>query len=53
MRPFTQRKWQLGEVYAKINGKMRYLWRAIDHKGEVLESFAKGTATRPPRWSPG
>jgi len=23
----------------KINGEMRYLWRAIDHEGEVLESF--------------
>lgn len=24
----------------KINGKMHYLWRAVDHEGEVLESFA-------------
>ena len=24
---------------AKINGEMRYLWRAVDHEGEVLESF--------------
>ena len=23
----------------KINGEMRYLWRAIDHEGEVMESF--------------
>lgn len=23
----------------KINGVKRYLWRAIDHEGEVLESF--------------
>ncbi len=23
----------------KINGEMRYLWRAIDHEGEVLESL--------------
>jgi putative transposase len=28
------------EVYVKINGQMRYLWRAVDHEGEVLESFA-------------
>jgi putative transposase len=21
------------------NGEMRYLWRAVDHEGEVLESF--------------
>ena len=23
----------------KINGERRYLWRAVDHEGEVLESF--------------
>ena len=27
----------LDEVYVKINGQMRYLWRAVDHEGEVLE----------------
>ena len=39
MRQFTHWKWQLDEVYVKINGEMRYLWRAVDHEGEVLESF--------------
>ena len=24
----------------RINGKMLYLWRAVDHEGEVLEVFA-------------
>ena len=24
----------------KIDGEMRYLWRAVDHEGEVLEVFA-------------
>jgi len=24
----------------KINGETHYLWRAVDHEGEVLESFA-------------
>ncbi len=28
----------------KINGEMRYLWRAVDHEGEVLESLV--TITR-------
>ena len=23
----------------KINGETHYLWRAVDHEGEVLESF--------------
>jgi putative transposase len=27
----------------KINGEMHYLWRAVDHEGEVLESFATKT----------
>ena len=22
----------------KINGRLRYLWRAVDHEGEVLET---------------
>jgi len=39
MRQFTHRRWHLDEMYVRINGEMRYLWRAIDHEGEVLESF--------------
>jgi putative transposase len=39
MRSFTHWRWHLDEVYVKINGEMHYLWRAIDHEGEVLESF--------------
>ena len=23
----------------KINGELHYLWRAVDHEGEVLEAF--------------
>jgi putative transposase len=26
-------------MYVKINGEMVYLWRAVDHEGEVLESY--------------
>jgi len=40
MRSFTHWKWHLDEVYVKINGGMHYLWRAVDHEGEVLESYA-------------
>ena len=39
MRAHTHWRWRLDEVYVKINGKMRYLWRAVDHEGEVLESY--------------
>jgi putative transposase len=35
----THWRWHLDEVYVRINGEMRYLWRAIDHEGEVLESY--------------
>jgi transposase-like protein len=28
------------ELFVKINGEMHYLWRAVDHEGEVLEVFA-------------
>jgi len=39
MRQHTQWRWHLDEVFVKINGKQHYLWRAVDHEGEVLESF--------------
>src|SRR5271166_4997998 len=29
--------WHLDEVYLKIDGRMVYLWRAVDAEGEVLE----------------
>ena len=32
-------QWHLDEVFVKINGETHYLWRAVDHEGEVLESF--------------
>lgn len=32
-------RWHLDEVFVKINGERHYLWRALDHEGEVLESF--------------
>jgi putative transposase len=25
-------------VFVKVNGKLCYLWRAVDHEGEVLEA---------------
>jgi len=39
MRSGPQWKWHLDEVFVKINGVQHYLWRAVDHEGEVLESF--------------
>ena len=39
MRGCTHWRWHLDEVYVKIDGEMHYLWRAVDHEGEVRESF--------------
>ena len=43
MRGFRQWQWHLDEMYVKVNGEMRYLWRAVDHEGEILESFVTKT----------
>ncbi|MFT6694238.1 MAG: putative transposase, partial [Neolewinella sp.] len=32
-------RWHMDEVFVKINGELHYLWRAIDHEGEVLECY--------------
>lgn len=39
MRGFRHWRWHLDEMYVKLNGDMVYLWRALDHEGEILESF--------------
>jgi putative transposase len=36
-------RWHLDEVFVKINGERHYLWRAVDHESEVLESFVTKT----------
>jgi putative transposase len=38
VRGYPQWRWHLDEVFVKINGGLCYLWRAVDHEGEVLES---------------
>ena len=39
-RSYSQWRWHLDEVFIRINGETHYLWRALDHEGEVLEVFA-------------
>jgi putative transposase len=39
MRAYSNWQWHLDEVFVKINGETHYLWRAVDHEGEVLESY--------------
>ena len=36
-RPKPHTTWHLDEVYLKIDGRIVYLWRAVDAEGEVLD----------------
>ena len=36
---FAQWRWHPDEVFVSINGENHYLWRTVDHDGEVLEVF--------------
>ena len=39
MRAYSNWQWHLDEVFVKINGEQHYLWRAVNHEGEVLNCF--------------
>ena len=39
-RNWSNWRWHLDEVFVRINGETHYLWRAVDHEGEVLEVYA-------------
>lgn len=43
MRGFRRWAWHLDEMFVKLNGEMLYLWRAVDHEGEALESYVTRT----------
>ena len=43
-RPKPHATWHLDEVYLKIDGRMAYLWRAVDAEG--LDFAAGGRAAR-------
>jgi putative transposase len=36
---YSNWQWHLDEVFVKINGENHYMWRAVDHEGEVLDAF--------------
>ena len=38
-RNWSNWRWHLDEVFVRINGETHYLWRAVDHEGEVLEVY--------------
>src|SRR6202140_1790078 len=39
-------RWHLDEVYLSINGKLQYLWRAVDQDGEVLDILVQPRRNR-------
>jgi len=39
LRTGPQWRWHLDEMFVRIRGETHYLWRAVDHEGEVLEAF--------------
>ena len=40
-RPKPRATWHLDEVYLKIDGRMAYLWCAVDAEGEVLDVLVR------------
>ena len=46
-RPKPHPIWHLDEVYLKIDGRMAYLWRAIDAEGEVLDVLVQSKRNKP------
>ena len=45
-RPRASSRWRLDEVFARIGGKLHYLWRAVDDKGEVLDALMQSKRDR-------
>jgi putative transposase len=45
-RPKPHTSWHLDEVYLKIDGRMAYLWRAVDAEGECAGPVETGQACR-------
>jgi len=46
MRGVRHWRWHVDEVFVRINGERHYLWRAVDHEGEVLESYVTKTRNK-------
>src|SRR5947209_15949046 len=40
-RPRPSDRWHLDEMVVRIAGKRTYLWRAVDHEGEVLDMLVQ------------
>ena len=46
LRGWPQWRWHLDEMFVRINGKIHYLWRAVDQEGEVLEAYVTKSRNR-------
>jgi putative transposase len=40
-RPRPSTRWHLDEMVIRIAGERMYLWRAVDHEGEVLDMLVQ------------
>src|SRR5215469_18839192 len=40
-RPQPSDRWHLDEMVVRIAGRRMYLWRAVDHEGEVLDMLVQ------------
>jgi len=47
LRAYSNWQWHLDKVFLMINGVTHYLWRAVDHEGEVLEFYATKESRHP------
>ena len=47
-RPAPDSRWHLDEMVVRIAGERMYLWRAVDHEGEILDMLVQ-RAIRPRR----
>ena len=39
-------RWHLDEIFVRINGRIHYLWRAVDDEGEVLDILVQSKRDR-------
>jgi transposase-like protein len=47
-RPRPSDRWHLDEMVVRIAGERMYLWRAVDHEGEILDMLVQ--RRRDSRW---
>src|SRR5436305_15081075 len=46
-RPRPSDRWHLDEMVVRIAGRRMYLWRAVDHEGEILDMLVQRRRDRP------